>query len=53
MPIISALTKLRQEDYYEFEASLAYKVSLRPVWATELGPVSKATTTKSKIVIIK
>ena len=37
MPLIPALSRQRQEDLYEFEASLIYKVSSRIARATQRG----------------
>lgn len=40
IPIIPALTILRQEDY-KFEIGQGYIVSLTPAWATEQDTISK------------
>ena len=32
--VISVLRRLRQEECYEFKASLSYTVNSRPAWAT-------------------
>ena len=39
--LIPALGRLRQEDLYEFEASLVYSAYLRKVRATQGNPISK------------
>ena len=39
--LIPALGRLRQEDLYEFEASMVYSVDLRTVRATQGNPISK------------
>lgn len=36
MAVTPALGKLKQMDYFEFEAKLGYKVSARPARTTEL-----------------
>jgi hypothetical protein len=45
-PIIPEFRMLKQEDY-EFKASLDYKASLSPAWATQ-HPVSTTTTKKKQ-----
>jgi hypothetical protein len=44
MPLIPALEKQRQEDLYEIEASMVYKVSSRTAKATQRNPILKTTT---------
>lgn len=41
---------LRQENYFEFEASVCYIVRSKPTWATERNLVlkTKQTTTKNR-----
>ena len=41
MPLISVLWRQRQEDLYEFKASLIYIRSFSPAKATQRDPVSK------------
>lgn len=45
MPLASALGEQRQEELCEFEASLVYVGSFRPVRATQRNPISKRAAT--------
>ena len=49
MPLILALRRYRQTYFYEFEASMVYKVSSRTVKAMERNPVSKKKKKKKEI----
>lgn len=40
-PVIPKLGRLRQEDFFEFKASLACIVGSRMAWVSEKDPVSK------------
>jgi hypothetical protein len=41
MPLIPALRRLKQEDLFEFQASVLYKASFSSAKATQRNPVSK------------
>jgi hypothetical protein len=41
MPLISAPRKQRQEDFYEFEISLIYRVRSNTARATQRNPVQE------------
>jgi hypothetical protein len=48
MPLIPALRRQRQEDLYEFEASLVYRVSARTARTTQRNLSRKTSKNKNK-----
>lgn len=47
-PLVLELGRQRQEDFYEFKASLVYPTSSRITKTTERGPVSKSKAKQNK-----